>query len=69
MVTPRRLPLEQHVTESRKLVMDYVVRIQVQAIIDPGMGGVARAMTNLLTSWVSGQPNVDPRSVRFRIED
>lgn len=68
MPTPRKLPLEQDVTEVRTLVMEYTVRCEIRTTIRPIPAGVAFAIDNAVRH-MGHTPNVDPRSVRFRIEE
>lgn len=60
-------PYEQDVDEPRRLVMEYNVRCRYEVAILPGHGAVSRAMYEAV-STVAGQANVDPASVRFRLE-
>jgi hypothetical protein len=67
-MTHARLPLEHTVTEPRVLVIDYMVRQEIRAVIRPGHASVGRALREL-GDVIHSQPNIDPRTIRYRIED
>lgn len=66
----RRLtpPFEADTAEPRILVMEYTVRCRTTVQVDAGPGGVSRAVVTAALS-VGGMRDVDPRSIRYTLED